>query len=88
MLKLLLNNFFFHLLYTRMTALLEIVDIDILTPKSLPNIGVYKILLHIVQFVLAFIVLCLSATVISSERAYYVSKMTTRITCITQFIIH
>lgn len=53
----------------------DLVDkLDFDTPSSLPKLGVYKVSLHCLQILLAFITLCVTAPVISAENAYKVSR--------------
>lgn len=47
--------------------------LDFDTPSSLPRLGVYKVALHALQILLAFITLCITASVIAAENAYKVS---------------
>ncbi|KAL7335310.1 hypothetical protein PS15p_200802 [Mucor circinelloides] len=70
----------------------DLVDkLDFDTPSSLPKLGVYKVSLHCLQILLAFITLCVTAPVISAENAYKGSSQaapnyTLAVTLITLFV--
>ncbi|KAK4517610.1 uncharacterized protein ATC70_000950 [Mucor velutinosus] len=70
----------------------DLVDkLDFDTPSSLPKLGVYKVALHVLQMLLAFITLCITASVISAENAYKGSSQaapnyTLAVTLITLFV--
>lgn len=48
--------------------------LDFDTPSSLPKLGVYKVALHALQMLLAFITLCITASIISAENEYKVRQ--------------
>ncbi|KAL0146115.1 hypothetical protein V8B55DRAFT_1468220 [Mucor lusitanicus] len=65
--------------------------LDFDTPSSLPRLGVYKVALHALQILLAFITLCITASVIAAENAYKGSSQaapnyTLAVTLITLFV--
>ncbi|GAN08458.1 hypothetical protein MAM1_0205c07970 [Mucor ambiguus] len=70
----------------------DLVDkLDFDTPSSLPKLGVYKVALHVLQMLLAFITLCITASVIAAENAYKGSSQaapnyTLAVTLITLFV--
>ncbi|KAL9549927.1 hypothetical protein MBANPS3_004985 [Mucor bainieri] len=70
----------------------DFVDkLDFDTPASLPKLGVYKVVLHVLQMLLAFITLCITASVIAAENAYKGSSQaapnyTLAVTLITLFV--
>lgn len=51
-------------------GILDLIELDIDTPNSLPSLGVYKIGLHFIQTLFSFITMCIVASVISIERYY------------------
>ncbi|KAI8890439.1 hypothetical protein K501DRAFT_328434 [Backusella circina FSU 941] len=51
-------------------TLANLVDLDIVIPKKWPNIGIYKVGLHILQALFSFLGFCVLTTVISAEKTY------------------
>lgn len=49
------------------------IELDIDTPANLPNIGIYKLGLHVIQILFAFLTFCIILPVISIEGHYSVS---------------
>lgn len=56
----------------KVVELVEFIDMD--TPSDLLTLGVYKVGLHFIQLLFAFITLCIAASVIAAERYFTVSK--------------
>lgn len=55
-------------------TLANLIDLDIVIPKKWPNIGIYKIGLHMMQALFSFLGFCVLTTVISAEKNYLVSE--------------
>ncbi|CAO3684194.1 hypothetical protein G6F70_001950 [Rhizopus microsporus] len=49
-------------------------DLDYDLPENLPYLGIYKVILHCVQILIAFLILFLVTPIISAERHYYGSS--------------
>lgn len=54
-------------------GLVDLIELDIDTPANLPNIGIYKFGLHLIQILFAFLTFCILIPIISIERHYNVS---------------
>lgn len=52
----------------KVVELVEFIDID--TPSDLLTLGVYKVGLHFIQLLFAFLTLCIAASVIAAERYF------------------
>ncbi|KAI8382910.1 hypothetical protein BD560DRAFT_486989 [Blakeslea trispora] len=55
-------------------ALADKIELDFDTPRGLPDLGVYKVALHFFQVGFEFLCMCLAASAISTERAFYGSS--------------
>jgi hypothetical protein len=55
-------------------GLVDLVALDIDTPESLPDLGIYRLGLHIIQIFFAFLTFCIVIPVISIQGHYNVSQ--------------